>query len=251
LLIVTCHISPDVGGGNVKNGTRHSLARIPLRWMIRECFLAGTGIQFHRSAFSDIGMDPSNLYPFVTSRPAPIPSTPELVEHANIDAEVDERTERYEDGELKKPDSDNISSTKRPAHHEHTASGVGTSLANEMQADRQAVVLQMSEEEEEIRDALTPSFDALQPMSAWWILEFLPIKMRVQNKNMHWTTRSVINRGGPRAVPASRDEHQIVRVHRSVKLRMDAEGLSQGKYVPRAIFPRNPDGSVVEPTWVD
>ncbi|KAI0288164.1 hypothetical protein B0F90DRAFT_1812849 [Multifurca ochricompacta] len=30
--------------------TRNSLARIPLRWMIRQCFLAKTGIQFHRDA---------------------------------------------------------------------------------------------------------------------------------------------------------------------------------------------------------
>lgn len=32
----------DVGGGSVPNDTPHSLARIPLRWMIRECFLAKT-----------------------------------------------------------------------------------------------------------------------------------------------------------------------------------------------------------------
>ena len=30
----------------MKNGTRHSLARIPLRWMIRECFKVKTGIIF-------------------------------------------------------------------------------------------------------------------------------------------------------------------------------------------------------------
>lgn len=32
----------DVGGGSVPNDTPHSLARIPLRWMVRECFLAKT-----------------------------------------------------------------------------------------------------------------------------------------------------------------------------------------------------------------
>jgi hypothetical protein len=36
----------DVGGGSVLNGTRHSLARIPLRWMIREIFKADVGIIF-------------------------------------------------------------------------------------------------------------------------------------------------------------------------------------------------------------
>ena len=36
----------DVGGGSVVNGQPHSLARIPLRWMIRECFKLKTGIIF-------------------------------------------------------------------------------------------------------------------------------------------------------------------------------------------------------------
>jgi hypothetical protein len=30
----------------VRNRTRHALARIPLRWMIRECFEAKTGLIF-------------------------------------------------------------------------------------------------------------------------------------------------------------------------------------------------------------
>lgn len=48
--------------------------------MIRELFLAGTGIQFHRSSFPGIGMDPKHLYPFVTPRPPGLEPTPELVE---------------------------------------------------------------------------------------------------------------------------------------------------------------------------
>lgn len=47
--------------------------------MIRELFLAGTGIQFHRSSFSGIGMDPKHLYPFVTPRPPGLEPTAELV----------------------------------------------------------------------------------------------------------------------------------------------------------------------------
>ena len=37
--------------------------------MIREVFLAGTGIQFHRSSFASIGINPRDLYPFVVPRP--------------------------------------------------------------------------------------------------------------------------------------------------------------------------------------
>jgi hypothetical protein len=61
---------PDIGGGSVSNKTRNSLARITLRWMVRECFKAATGIMFNSSALQeDLGMDPSSLYPYVTPRP--------------------------------------------------------------------------------------------------------------------------------------------------------------------------------------
>ncbi|KAH9854309.1 hypothetical protein C2E23DRAFT_775632 [Lenzites betulinus] len=56
-----CHC--DVGGGSVPDETRHSLARIPLRWMIRECFRTRTGIRFHGELLKDIGLDPATLWP--------------------------------------------------------------------------------------------------------------------------------------------------------------------------------------------
>ena len=62
----------DVGGGAVKNGTRNALARIPLRWMVRQCFLADTGIMFNSQLLAQIGLDPGTLYPRVLSRPDPV-----------------------------------------------------------------------------------------------------------------------------------------------------------------------------------
>lgn len=61
-----------MGGGSVPNGSKHDLARIPLRWMIRECFLARTGIRFHSSLLPAIGLDPASLYPHVKPRPPPV-----------------------------------------------------------------------------------------------------------------------------------------------------------------------------------
>ncbi|KDR86028.1 hypothetical protein GALMADRAFT_399158 [Galerina marginata CBS 339.88] len=65
-----CHC--DVGGGAVKNEVRNNLARISLRWMIRECFKLKTGILFHRDSFKMAGLDPTTLWPDVLSRPAPV-----------------------------------------------------------------------------------------------------------------------------------------------------------------------------------
>ncbi|KAI5116599.1 hypothetical protein M0805_006777 [Coniferiporia weirii] len=59
-----CHC--DVGGGSVPNDTPDRLARISLQWMIRECFLARTGIQFNKKSLQDLGLDTTELY-----RPGP------------------------------------------------------------------------------------------------------------------------------------------------------------------------------------
>jgi hypothetical protein len=45
---LACSFRADVGGGSVRNFTRHSLARVPLRWMVREIFKANPGILFLR-----------------------------------------------------------------------------------------------------------------------------------------------------------------------------------------------------------
>ncbi|KIP04112.1 hypothetical protein PHLGIDRAFT_110018 [Phlebiopsis gigantea 11061_1 CR5-6] len=67
-----CHC--DVGGGSVPNDTRHNLARIPLRWMIRQCFLANTGIRFHTQLLHNAGLDPASLYP-ISPPPRALPLT--------------------------------------------------------------------------------------------------------------------------------------------------------------------------------
>lgn len=126
----------DIGGGSVPNGTRHSLARIPLRWMIRECFRCNTGIQFHRELFKYIGMDPDHLYPFVRPRPPQITAA----SYPPISGEqVDQTVEPFgESGDW------------------------GT----------------LTEEEEDVRDALCPIYDQLELAWGWWILEILPLKVK-------------------------------------------------------------------------
>ena len=53
----------DVGGGSVLDTEKYSLARIPLRWMVREVFRTNTGIRFHAELLKDIGLDPASLWP--------------------------------------------------------------------------------------------------------------------------------------------------------------------------------------------
>jgi len=72
----------DVGGGAVKNVARNALAQIPLRWMVRQCFLAETGIMFDAKLLPEIGLDPSTLFPKVLPRPDLI--TFENADHSRI-----------------------------------------------------------------------------------------------------------------------------------------------------------------------
>ena len=134
----------DVGGGSVANGTRNSLARIPLRWMLRECFIANTGIMFHKDTFQKVGIDPNSLFPdVVLPRAAAIYQDPTL--HTipvpkPLIVDDDRKAVVYTDG--------------------------GTF---------------MHEAEEDLADALSPAYDQLKLARFWWILELIPQKIKYQS----------------------------------------------------------------------
>ena len=138
----------DVGGGSVANATRHSLARIPLRWMIRQCFILNTGILFHKNQFKSIGLDPDTLYPHVLPRPPSLKHTPDSLAH------------RF---------NPPINYAK---NYEKTIVG-----------DEPFV----NEEVEDMLDALAPIYDQLKLSKGWWVLECLPNRQRYQRYDGTWT----------------------------------------------------------------
>ncbi|KAG6828485.1 hypothetical protein H0H87_001826 [Tephrocybe sp. NHM501043] len=210
-----CHC--DIGGGSVDNKTRNSLARIPLRWMVRECFKARTGILFHTNALRTIGLDPCTLYPHVLPRPPPtVNATDYAFEKAN------------------KP-----SIFRRITAHQR----------RKKNAEAMKVVMtndhsKIDEEMEDLRDALSPVYDQLELKRWWWLLEILPLNLRYQNGNNEWVTNFRSNLANPRFIP--KQHKNGVRVHRSVKLRMEARPPPghHCKYEPKTNFS-------VEPTWID
>jgi len=194
----------DVGGGSVTNHTPDTLARIPLRWMIRECFKAKTGIMFVSDSLPDIGLDPASLYPEVKPRPpalssagykiqAPLKVQPNLIENEEIEQ------------------------------------------------------VYRTEEEHEVLDAIAPIYDQLLFFWLWWILELIPFRQRWRNADGSWETSRWFNLGRGRDIP--RQKTGIVKVHRSVKLRMEAEHEDGSKYTPKASFQTALDLGHLE--WVD
>ncbi|KAF7972919.1 hypothetical protein HWV62_16570 [Athelia sp. TMB] len=195
----------DVGGGSVANGTRHNLARIPLRWMVRQCFLLKLPILWHAHAFTHIGLDPKTLYPKVLPRPEPIGYTPNCIAH-----QFDPPINKAKDYKV------NVHKVKeRPFE---------------------------SEEMEDMLDALTPIYDQLRMVKFWWVLELIPTKHRYQHSDKSWVHKKRVNLGGPRHIPKIGDGQ--VFVHRTVKIRMEAEGFfSDEHYKPAARLD-------FEPEWV-
>ncbi|PBK90885.1 hypothetical protein ARMGADRAFT_1014186 [Armillaria gallica] len=206
-----CH--GDVGGGSVKNWTRYSLSRIPLRWMIRECFKAGTGIMFDSQRLRLIGIDPATLYPSVMPRPPALSVVSAVIPT----------------GETKTPLLQRIISMFRRQ---------GQTFAQEASIEDPPIG---TEEEEELRDALSPIHDQLKLSKSWWILELIPLEFRQQLGNGKWVSWFGLNLGRPREIPNSSSN---VKVHRTVRMRMEAcHEHNRRKYKPRTDFKN--------PLWID
>lgn len=138
----------DVGGGSVANGTRHCLARIPLRWMIRQCFELRLGIMFHKNMFKSIGLDPDTLYPYVKPRPPPIRYTPGCLAH-QFDPPINSAKDYKQTVKFEAPFE--------------------------------------SEEMEDMLDSLTPIYDQLRMSRGWWILEIIPNIHHHQKDDNSWS----------------------------------------------------------------
>lgn len=182
----------DVGGGSVKNDAKASLARIPLRWMIRECFLSKTGIQFDAVKLEALGLDPSTLWP-------------------DVKEPIEEARTGHGEGPLSFP---------APSELESKAN---------------------------LADIQSPSYDQLRCMPFWWILEYLPMRVRMQQADGRWRKRWILNRGRARLLPRYyASGKKSVSVHRSVQIRtkiLDADGVL---YKPKMSI-----DSPVKIDWVD
>ncbi|KAG7090390.1 hypothetical protein E1B28_009509 [Marasmius oreades] len=205
-----CHC--DIGGGSVSNDTKPNLARIPLRWMIRECFKTNTGIMFYADMLEEImGVDPAVLYPTVLPRPPAL--------------KVSE-----EQGHYIRSISDDAAKSKTST--ESLDEGTVTTTGQ-----------RPTEEELELMDALSPIYDQLSLNWFWWILEFFPIRIRYQSGGNSRVSYLGWNLGRGRHIP--KQETEGVKVHRSVKLRMEARYKNGQRYVPKASFDERCT------TWVD
>ena len=117
--------------------------------MVRQCFLANTGIQFKREAFIPIGLDPATLFPKVAPVPQQLdPSVPFVAGFRD--------------------------STCPDSHH----------TDDDQVSVQKAACTFISEGHEELLDALGPLNDTLGSwFSLWWPLEVIPFIRYKQDKS--------------------------------------------------------------------
>lgn len=224
-----CHC--DVGGGSVPDDTLHSLARIPLRWMIRECFRTRTGIRFHGELLKEIGLDPARLWPATpTGRAWPedtfvypgvsssgngapavsvTPSPPLFAAQVVAPTPLTEKTQEEIGHAHSEAARTNVASIFPPnkaftppaagrasPHMRDVSSSTAHTLVNGIESQMQAHSAlappewgpdpNVNEEEEEKADAKCAIYDQLARRPFWWLLEFLPIEVRIQGADRQW-----------------------------------------------------------------
>ena len=211
-----CHC--DVGGGSVANHTRHSLARIPLRWMIRECFACNTGIIFDADILRDeMGINVDDLYPVYKPRdptkrikPSPGDSIAKTKDDSGFllwDAL------KVIGSLIAIPIKIILNVVWFPIHHTWLllkysraghwirkklglkGKGKGKKRSNGTNGRARSLSLLdehnheslgpnrkpfVSEEDEDYNDALSPEYDQLKLRWFWWIIELLPLRYRNQ-----------------------------------------------------------------------
>ena len=139
----------DVGGGAVNNTESNYLARIPLRWMIRECFNCNSGIVFDARMLQKIGLPVRKghassepilepLYTWHPNEPRKFATPPK--KGKSNDAAKAPTTVEVSDGEL---------SETTP-----------------------------NEYEEDLADIITDEHDQLQRKLMWKIMEYIPMYLK-------------------------------------------------------------------------
>lgn len=176
-----CHA--DVGGGAVANEKRHKLAQIPLRWMIRQTFECDTGIIYKAPMLAEEGIDVHTLWPLYETPERPTGGLPpELLDkyHKGTLGPINRRSSLLEPMDADDPMGMQklkiYEDDEKTVHHEYWT----------------------PEQVEDYLDALQPINDQLSVAKVWWILEYLPIKIRVQPKDPkpgEWVKKVSVNHG--------------------------------------------------------
>ena len=133
---------------------------------------------FNTSALQEkLGMDPTTLYPYVTPRPPPLPLSPSTDRIRNPPAK-----------EIPIRSRNRLKKTPPADHDAEQVPYMRTPIEDAMKDAKSKTAPPLTEEEEELHDALSPKYDQLKIQKAWWIVELIPLRLRYQRGNNQWVS---------------------------------------------------------------
>ncbi|KAH7014434.1 uncharacterized protein B0I36DRAFT_278318 [Microdochium trichocladiopsis] len=217
----------DVGGGSVENEARHMLSRIPLRWMIRQCFECNTGILFDTERLAQLGLDVHGLYPKY-----------QKLDRSELDrggGQPDQRLMRkYKQETLAPLDwRSAVLNIEREGRKDDGKSAPKQTVEDQAAVMDKAQYILPSEVAEDYFDSRQEPCDMLRKKRMWWIVEIWPVKIRVlvQNKTA-WAKKVRLNLGRHRAVRETRPH-----LHWTVQRLIDNEEYKiQGRRTNGTVF---------------
>lgn len=125
---------------------------------------------FDCEGLRQLGLDPLTLYPFVTPRPTPIPVDNAVIrERPQMSPSWIQRSLSF------------LRNLLLPR-------SVVDIVPAPVNATADEAIPVGTEEEEDLKDALSPMYDQLELQPAWWILEVLPLKLRYQRGDCSWVS---------------------------------------------------------------
>ena len=133
--------------------------------MIRQCFLAKTGIRFHSDLLPALGIQPSALWPEVLKRP------PALV-----------------NADISSIPSDSLTAVPAPdpSHSRMSTAGTLVNYADVPPPGSGSGAL--TEEQEDLLDIRCEVYDQLKLALYWWVLEIIPLRHKVQQEDSYWSS---------------------------------------------------------------
>ena len=160
----------DVGGGSVPNEEQHNLARISLRWMIRECFKLHCGIIFDaHMLMHEVGLDINSL----STAPDPLP--PEIRQLGIPGDSFLSFLRRFSSLHIPSAILRGLNLPFRWVKSEFLNLLYYTPPEFEFAFTSAAGLFQYKgEAEEELKDALSPIYDQLNLHWYWKVMEWIP-----------------------------------------------------------------------------
>jgi hypothetical protein len=192
------------------------LSRIPLRWMIRQCFACNTGIIFDTSSLADVGIDIPSVWPtYIPNKVPVVGPSPNTMKHYEARAlpPIRRRSTALKANQKEKQQKNDSQNEKQEKGEKEIFFHTDT-----FTDDEKRLLELLPEQVEDHFDALQPINDMLVQAKGWWVLEFWPVGVKIQKADK-WQKKLALNLGRFRPIQETEPK-----MHWTVKLRMESLG---------------------------